>query len=90
MRLFFASTGCTNSSVLLLVAKSSLSGPTRERLALGRLVGILLALIHLLLELLCLFIVRKAEACHAILQLKTVEEGPVLVVVERVVDFLVP
>jgi hypothetical protein len=41
---------------------SSLRGPTREWLALGRLVRIFLPLIDLLLELLCLFLICKAQA----------------------------
>jgi hypothetical protein len=68
----------------------SLRRSTRERLALGRLVRILFPLIDLLLELLCLFLIRKAQASQTVLQLERVEERPVLVVLERVVDFLVP
>jgi hypothetical protein len=56
-----ASTGSTNWSVLLLTAERGLRRPTRERLALGIFVRILLPLIDLLLELLCLFLIRKAE-----------------------------
>jgi hypothetical protein len=68
----------------------SLRRSTRKRLALGRLVRILLPLINLLLELLCLFLICKAQAGQTVLQLEGVEECPVLVVLERVVDFLVP
>jgi hypothetical protein len=68
----------------------SLRRSTRERLALGRLVRILLPLIDLLLELLCLFLIRKAQASQTVLQLERVEECPILVVLEGVVDFLVP
>lgn len=56
-----ASTGSANRSVLLLTAKRGLRRPTRKRLALGVFVRILLPLINLLLELLCLFLIRKAE-----------------------------
>ena len=68
----------------------SLRWSTRERLTLGRLVRILLPLIDLLLELLCLLLICKAQASQTVLQLKGVEKRPVLVVLERVVDFLIP
>lgn len=55
------STGSANRSVLLLTAKRGLRRPARERLALGIFVRILLSFINLLLELLCLFLIRKAE-----------------------------
>ena len=51
---------------------------------------ILLPLVHLLLELLGLFLVHKRQTSHALLQLETVKEGPVLVVGEGVVDLLIP
>lgn len=51
---------------------------------------ILLALVHLLLELLCFLLIGKRQTGQAVLELKGVEEGTVLVVLERVVDFLVP
>lgn len=51
---------------------------------------ILLALVHLLLELLRLLLVHEAQAGEAVLQLEGVEEGPVLVVVPHIEDFLVP
>jgi hypothetical protein len=56
-----ASTGSANRSVLLLTAERGLRRPTRERLALGIFVRILFPLVYLLLELLCLFLIRKAE-----------------------------
>jgi hypothetical protein len=68
----------------------SLRRSTRERLALGCLVRILLALVDLLLELLCFLLICKAQTSQTILQLERVEECPVLVVLERVVDLLIP
>lgn len=85
-----ASTGSANRSVLLLTAERGLRRPTRERLALGIFVRILLPLVYLLLELLCLFLIRKAETRQAVLELESVEERPVLVVGECVVDLLIP
>lgn len=75
---------------MLLCAKPSLCRATGKRLALSGLVGILLALINLLLELLRFFFVCKTQTCHAVLQFEAVEEGSVLVVLERVVDLLIP
>jgi hypothetical protein len=63
---------------------------TRERLALGRLVRILLPLVDLLLELLCLLLICKAQTGETVLQFESVEERAILVVLERVVDFLIP
>ena len=54
------------------------------------LAGIFLSLIHLLLELLCLLLVHKREACQTLFEFERVEEGSVLVVLESVVDLLVP
>ncbi len=62
----------------------------RERLASCPLVRVLLPLIHLLPELLRLLFVRKAEPEHALLAFKGEEEDAVLVVLEGVVDLLVP
>jgi hypothetical protein len=53
-------------------------------------VSILLAFVHLLLELLCFLLISKRQAGQTILELKGMEEGSVLVVLEGVVDFLVP
>jgi hypothetical protein len=47
-------------------------------------------IVHLLHELLRLFLVDKRQACQAFFQLKRVKEGPVLVVVPGVVDLLIP
>lgn len=52
--------------------------------------GVLLTLVNLLLKLLRLFLICEAQTRHAILQLEAVKECPVLVVLERVIDFLVP
>jgi hypothetical protein len=61
-----------------------------ERLIPGVLVRILLAVIHLLLERLGLFLVAERQASKAVLQLKGVEEDTILVVGEGVIDLLVP
>jgi len=53
-------------------------------------VSILLTFIHLLFELLCFLLVSKGQAGQTVLELKGVEKGTVLVVLEGVVDFLVP
>jgi len=85
-----ASTGSANRRVLLLTAERGLRRPARKRLALGIFVRILLPLINLLLELLCLFLIRKAETRETVLELESVEERAILVVGECVVDFLIP
>lgn len=54
------------------------------------LVGVLLAVVHLLLERLGLLLVGKGQSGLAFLQLKRVEEDAVLVVREAIVDLLVP
>jgi hypothetical protein len=64
--------------------------PTRKRSISGVLVRILLSLVHLLLELLRLFLVRKTQPRQAVFQLKAVKKGAILVVAPRVVDLLVP
>jgi hypothetical protein len=51
---------------------------------------VLLPLVHLLLEGARLLLVDKRQAGHALLELEGMEEGAVLVVLERVVDLLVP
>lgn len=53
-------------------------------------VGVPLAFIHLLLELLCLLLVDETQASQTVFQLKGVEKGAVLVVGPRVEDFLIP
>lgn len=51
---------------------------------------ILLPLIHLLLELLRLFLIREAQAKHTFLALEAVEECAVLVVGECIIYLLIP
>lgn len=75
------STGCSMVSWLGCIPK---------RLVPRVLVGVLLPLVHLLLELLCFLLVHKRQSGHAVLQLEAVKERPVLVVLECIVDFLVP
>lgn len=53
-------------------------------------VGILLPFIHLLLESFRLFLVGEGQASHAVFKLEGVEEGSVLVVLEGIIDLLVP
>ena len=62
----------------------------RKRFRPRTLMRILLPLVHLLLKLLRLLLIREAQAKHTLLALETVEKGPVLVILEGVVDFLVP
>ena len=78
--------------LLLLLAASirRLHRPARKRLTPRILVRVLLALVHLLLELLPLLLVGKGHAEHALLALEAEEEDAVLVEGEGVVDFLVP
>lgn len=52
--------------------------------------GVLLPVVHLLLELSRLFLVDKGESGKALLELKAVEVGAVLVVAPNVVDLLIP
>lgn len=61
-----------------------------KRFALGVPVRILLPVVHLLQKLPRLLLVCKGQASQAVLELKGVEEGPVLVVGKSVVYFLVP
>lgn len=65
--------------------------PTRsEHRCLGTLTSILFPLIHLLLELFCLLLINERQASSTVLELERMEKGPILVVRERVVDFLIP
>lgn len=80
-----ASTRSTGSSVILVCAAT-----TAKWLVLCVLVCILLAFVHLLLELLGFLLICKRQAGETVLKLECVEEGAVLVVLEGVVDFLVP
>lgn len=51
---------------------------------------ILLPLVHFLFELLSLPLVRERQACQAFFEFERMEEGSILVVSERIIDFLVP
>lgn len=51
---------------------------------------ILLPIVHLLHELLRLFLVDEGQSCETFLELKGMEEGPILVIVPCVVDLLIP
>jgi len=68
----------------------STSSIRTKRLYLGRLAGILLPVVHFLLEFLGFFFVHKGQSGQAFLKLKGVEEGSVLVVGKGVINFLVP
>ena len=61
-----------------------------KRGRLGVFAGVFFTLIHFLLEGLGLFFIRKGQSCQTILKLKCMEECPILVVRERIVDFLIP
>lgn len=52
--------------------------------------GILFPLIHFLLELFRLLIIHERQASSTVLELEGMEKRPILVVRERVVDFLIP
>ena len=80
----------SNRSRLLRPSKPTLRRPMRKRPASRILMRILLPLIHLLLELLRLLLIRKAQPKAALLALERVEEHAVLEVLEGVEDFLVP
>ena len=80
-----ATTSRTGSSIVLVCTAA-----TAKRLILCVLVCILLAFVHLLLELLCFLLISERQAGQTVLELECVEEGTVLVILEGVVDFLVP
>ena len=61
-----------------------------ERRCLGALACILFSIVHLLLELLSLLLVYERKTSQTLFEFKRVEEGPVLIVVERIVDLLIP
>ncbi len=61
-----------------------------EGLCLCVLAGVLFPLVHLLLEGARLLLVDEGQAGHALFQLKGMEKGTVLVILERIVDLLVP
>jgi len=61
-----------------------------ERLCFCVLAGVLFPLIHLLLESPRLFLVDKRQAGQALFEFEGMEKGSVLVILEGVVDFLIP
>lgn len=73
------------AAVLLFVMAAS-----SERRGSRLFAGILFTVVHLLLELLRLLLVDKAQPGNAFFQLKGVEKRAVLVVAPRIEDFLVP
>lgn len=80
-----ATTTCAGSGIVLVRATA-----TTEGLVLCVLMCILLAFIHLLLELLRFLLICKRQASQTVLEFEGVEKGTVLVVLEGVIDFLVP
>lgn len=78
--------------MIAAVRARTIRGPCdhAKRLALGVFVRILLPLIHLLLELLRLLLVGERQAGETLLELESVEECAVLVVLEGIVDLLIP
>lgn len=71
--------------MLLLWLRASAEG----RVA-GSLAGVLLAVVHLLLELLCLLLVDKAQRSQTVLEVEGMEESTVLVIAPSVKNLLVP
>lgn len=61
-----------------------------KRCCFGAFAGIFLSIVHLLLEFLGFLLIYKGKSSEAVFELKGVEEGSVLIVVERVIDLLVP
>lgn len=45
---------------------------------------------HFLQKCLCLFLIRKRKSSRAFFELERVEEDSVLVIIESIVDFLIP
>lgn len=66
------------------------SGTGSKGLCFGLLACILFPLIHLFLECPRLFLVYERQASHTLFQLEGMEKGAILVVLESVIDFLVP
>ena len=84
----------TQAMVMLLGAvrgSDSAPGHARaERLVPCAFAGILLPLVHLLLELSCFLLVHERETSQAFFEFKGVEECTILVVLEGVINLLVP
>lgn len=72
------------------VSKLSTSGCRTERRRFCSFTSILLPFVHLLLELPRLFLVHEGQRGHTLLELEGVEKGSVLVVLEWIVDLLIP
>ena len=56
----------------------------------GGFTRILLTIIHLLLKLFRFLLVGERETCKTFLKLEGVEKGSILIIVERVINFLIP
>lgn len=84
-----SSENATKQAVLVAAARCAWRY-TAEGCVSGCFAGILFPLIHLLLELLRLFLVDKSQSGQAVLQFETVKKGTVLVVTPRIEYFLVP
>lgn len=78
-----------SEQAVLVMAALLLIRPAKGRL-LGGLARILLPVVHLLQELLRLFLVDEGKPCKAFFELEGVKEDAILVVVPRIVDLLVP
>lgn len=61
-----------------------------KRIGPGGPARVLLAVIHLLLELFGFLLVHKAQSSQAFLELEGVEEGPVLIIMPCVENLLIP
>jgi hypothetical protein len=75
---------------LLPVWRTSAAHGRSERLVLCVLVGVLLSVVHLLLERLRLLLIGKRKRSLTVLELEGMEEHAILVVAEGVVYLLVP
>ncbi len=78
------------ASICLWGSGKLLTNSTLERRRLCLFTCILLPLVHLLFELLRLFLADEREAGEAFLEFEGVEKGAILVIIEGVIDFLIP
>jgi len=92
MTLTTTTTSSSSSYTLRLrhTSRHRLGDSASERPAPRILMRILLPFVHLLPKLLCLLLISKAQPEQTFLALEAVEESPVLVILESVVDLLVP
>lgn len=67
-----------------------LSGGALKWSGFGLLACILLSVIHLFLECFGFFFIHKRKSCQTIFQFKRMKERPVLVVIEWLINLLVP